>query len=220
MAVPYGKTVDGWELQFGTNHLGHFLLIHLLTDKLIESAPSRVVSVSSVATKRSGLVWSDINFSNEADYDKWVSYGQAKTANVLFAVEMNRRYKDKGITCNALHPGGIMTGLQWNVPKEEQMAMGWLDEHGNVNNRFKTVEQGAATSVWAAVAPELEGNGGHYCEDCAISGVNTEVRFFGCLPHSLDPEDAKRLWEFSLAAIEVKESPDALSKREAAKSKL
>jgi len=217
MAVPYGKTEDGWELQFGTNHLGHFLLTTLLLDTLLASAPSRVVALSSIATKHGGILWNDINFQDESKYHKWTSYFQSKTANCLFAVEMNRRYKDKGITCNAVHPGGILTGLQWNVPKEEQLAMGWIDAQGNVNNRFKSVEQGAGTSVWAAVAPELEGNGGHYCEDCSISGPKAEPAWAGCAPHSIDPQQAQRLWDFSLAAIDGKISPNELSSREAQK---
>jgi len=208
MATPYGKTVDGWEQQFATNHLGHFLLTTLLTDKLIENAPSRVVSVSSVANKRGGINWSDLNF--ESNYDKWIAYAQAKTANVLFAVEYNKRFGSKGVTCNAVHPGGIFTGLQWNVPKEEQLAMGWIDAEGNANPLFKSVSQGAATSVWCAVASELEGNGGHYCEDCGVSGSDRAERFSGCAAWALDPNDASRLWDLSVAAVSGQSSADEL----------
>eukprot|EP01102_Stenamoeba_stenopodia_P014028 TRINITY_DN4624_c0_g1_i1.p1 TRINITY_DN4624_c0_g1~~TRINITY_DN4624_c0_g1_i1.p1 ORF type:complete len:339 (-),score=106.49 TRINITY_DN4624_c0_g1_i1:144-1160(-) len=216
MATPEGRTEDGWELQFGTNHLGHFLLTTLLTDTLIASAPSRVVSVSSVANKRGGINWGNLNLEGGV-YNKWLSYAQSKTANVLFAVEYNRRYKDKGVTCNALHPGGIMTGLQWNVPDDEKIAMGWMDKDGNLNARFKSIEQGAATSIWAALAPELEGNGGHYLEDCSISGVRNDAPWVGCAPHALDVEDAKRLWDFSVEAVEGKKSVDELVAAEKAK---
>jgi len=197
MACPYSKTVDGFENQFGTNHLGHFLFTTLLLPALKKGAPSRVVNVSSVAHKRSRVILDDLNFEKRP-YNKWQAYGQSKAANISFTVELHRRFSSQGITALALHPGGIFTGLQKDISKEEQAAMGWLDENGKQKKGFKTIDQGASTSVWAATSPDLEGKGGIYLEDCTIASPATkETPFKGYAPYAYDPEVAKKLWEIS-----------------------
>ncbi|MDP1632341.1 MAG: oxidoreductase [Caulobacter sp.] len=207
MACPLDRTHDGFEMQIGTNHFGHFLLGTLLVPALEAGAKaagksSRLVSLSSIGHRRSGVNWDDVNYRTRA-YDKWESYGQAKTANALFAVGFHKRFKDRGITANAVMPGGIMTPLQRHLPHEEMVAMGWIDPAtGKVRDGFKTPEQGASTSVWAAVGPELEGVGGLYLENCAEAGPWTEAMpFAGVMPHALNPEDADRLWALSVETV-------------------
>jgi NAD(P)-dependent dehydrogenase (short-subunit alcohol dehydrogenase family) len=197
MACPLTRTEQGYEAQFATNHLGHFLFTCRLISALKAGAPSRVVCLSSIGHRLSPVVFEDIHFTAR-EYDKWKAYGQAKTANALFAVELNRRLQGSGVTANAVHPGGIMTGLQKHLTREEMIASGWMDEAGNLHPIFKNVEQGAATSVWAATAAELEGKGGLYLEDCnegvpAVSGIRTS----GYQAHALDPDAAARLWQMS-----------------------
>ena len=197
MACPYSKTVDGFETQFGVNHLAHFLLATSLVPELKAGKPSRLVVVSSIANRRGGINWDDINW--EKNYDKWAAYGQSKTANILFAKQFNKLYSSEGIQAYALHPGGIMTNLVKYVPVEEQKAMGWFKEDGTLVDRFKNVEQGASTSVYAALAPELDNHGGEYLENCAVSqGVNTDpTQFWGMGPHAIDMQAAERLWKLS-----------------------
>ena len=196
MACPYSKTVDGFESQFGVNHLAHFLLVSSLLPELRAGKPSRVVCVSSVANKRAGINWDDVNW--EKSYDKWLAYAQSKTANILFAKQLNKLYAAEGIQGYSVHPGGIVTNLQQHVPMEEQRAMGWFKEDGTVHDAFKTPEQGASTTVYAAVAPDLDKHGGAYLEDCAISkGVNLEKTFWGMGPHAVDMDAAERLWKLS-----------------------
>jgi NAD(P)-dependent dehydrogenase (short-subunit alcohol dehydrogenase family) len=170
MNTPQGVTEDGFELQFGVNHIGHFALTVGLLPALKEAKNARVVNVSSLAHIWSDIVFEDINFKNRA-YEGFLSYGQSKTANSLFSVKLTKRFKADGITSNAVMPGGIMTNLQRHMPREAQIQMGLFDEAGNINPQFKTVEQGASTSVWAAVAPELEGKGGLYLEHCQIASL-------------------------------------------------
>ena len=206
MACPLDRTKDGFEMQIGTNHFGHFLLGTLLAPALVAGAQqagkaSRLVSLSSIGHRRSGINWEDPHYTTRA-YDKWESYGQAKTANALFAVGFHQRFKDQGVTANAVMPGGIMTPLQRHLPIEEQRAMGWIDENGKVRDGFKTTEQGASTSVWAAVGAELEGVGGLYLEDCGQALPWTkEVPWTGVMPHALDPESADRLWALSVETV-------------------
>jgi NAD(P)-dependent dehydrogenase (short-subunit alcohol dehydrogenase family) len=197
MACPYGKTVDGFETQFGVNHLAHFLLATSLVPELKAGKPSRLVVVSSLANRRGGINWDDINW--EKNYDKWLAYGQSKTANILFAKQFNKLYASEGIQAYALHPGGIMTNLIQYLTREEQEKMGWFKEDGTPQDRFKNVEQGASTSVYTALAPELDGHGGEYLENCAISkGINTDPKeFWGMGPHAVDMESAERLWKLS-----------------------
>jgi NAD(P)-dependent dehydrogenase (short-subunit alcohol dehydrogenase family) len=197
MATPEGKTKEGHELQFGTNHLGHFLLANLLMPQLQKGAPARVVSLSSIGHRRSPVVFDDIDFKNRP-YDKWSAYGQSKTANALFAVRLTHRFRDRGVLANAVMPGGIMTGLQKHMPMEEKKALGWILPDGSINPGMKTPEQGAATSIWAAVGAELEGVGGLYLEDCAQAVEwKEDAPWSGVLPHALDPQAAERLWTVS-----------------------
>jgi NAD(P)-dependent dehydrogenase (short-subunit alcohol dehydrogenase family) len=200
MATPKTLTPQGYEAQFATNHLGHFLLAELLTPNLTAEG-ARVVALSSTGHLRSPVVFDDIHFERR-DYDPWLAYGQSKTADALFAVELSRRLADKGVTANAVHPGGIMTGLQKHMDPADIKARGWVDEAGKVNPAFKTVEQGAATSVWAATAPELEGVGGKYLEDCQEAEPwRAELPYAGYAPYALDPEAAARLWTMSRAMV-------------------
>jgi NAD(P)-dependent dehydrogenase (short-subunit alcohol dehydrogenase family) len=206
MASPLMRTADGFEMQFGTNHLGHFLLSVLLAPNLVAGAKasgkrSRLVSLSSIGHRRAGVNFDDPNY-NERPYDKWESYGQAKTANSLFAVGFDKRFKDQGVNANAVMPGGIMTPLQRHMSIEEQRAMGWLDENDKPREGFKSTEQGAATSVWAAVGDELEGVGGLYLEDCNQAIPWSQERpWNGVMPHALDPEAADRLWDLSVKTV-------------------
>jgi len=197
MATPFGHTADGFETQFGTNHLGHFLLTALLMPALLAAAPARVVALSSIGHRRSDVHLDDLNYA-QRPYDKWDAYGQSKTANALFAVGLTRRYSARGVTANAVHPGGILTNLQRFLPREEQIAMGWMDEQGNVNPGFKSPQQGAATSVWAAVGPELDGIGGLYLEDVREAlPYDPATPFTGYMPYARDPERADALWSAS-----------------------
>ncbi|HWT52354.1 MAG TPA: oxidoreductase, partial [Caulobacter sp.] len=204
MACPLSRTVDGLEMQIGTNHFGHFLLSTLLAPNLVAAARasgrrSRLASLSSIGHRRSGIHFDDPNYQTRP-YDKWEAYGQAKTANSLFAVGFDKRFKDQGVNANAVMPGGIMTPLQRHMTLDEQRAMGWLDENDQPREGFKTPEQGAATSVWAAVGAELEGVGGLYLEDCNQAVPWSQERpWAGVMPHALDPEAADRLWDLSIA---------------------
>lgn len=204
MATPQGQTADGFETQFGTNHLGHFQLTRLLMPALLAAAPARVVSLSSSGHRISDIRWDDPNF-RATPYDPWQAYGQSKTANALFAAELHRRYADQGVTANAVHPGGIMTGLQKHMPEGEAQRRGWIDENGVPNPAFKTPAQGASTSVWAATAPELDGVGGLFLEDLQQSTPLDETSpnpMFGYKPHALDADSARRLWTLSEELID------------------
>jgi NAD(P)-dependent dehydrogenase (short-subunit alcohol dehydrogenase family) len=193
MACPPAKTADGLELQFGSNHVGHFLATCLLAPALRQGAPSRVVSVSSRGHHMSPVVFDDIQFERRP-YDKWLAYGQAKTANVLFAVGLERRLGPRGVHANALHPGGIMTELSRHLQAED---FKFLQSRAR-GMKFKTVEAGAATSVFAATGPELEGRGGLYLEDCHVATVNDAPDALdGVKSYALDPRNADRLWEVS-----------------------
>jgi NAD(P)-dependent dehydrogenase (short-subunit alcohol dehydrogenase family) len=193
MACPPAKTADGLELQFGSNHVGHFLMTCLLAPALRQGAPSRVVSVSSRGHHMSPVVFDDIQFERRP-YDKWLAYGQAKTANVLFAVGLDRRLGTRGVHANALHPGGIMTELSRHLQGEDWEFL----QKRTSGMKFKSVEAGAATSVFAATAPELEGRGGLYLEDCHVAARNDAPDALdGVKSYALDPQNAERLWEVS-----------------------
>lgn len=198
MANPETRVAGDLESQFATNHLGHYALVSGLEPALRAAKQARVVSVSSVGHKLSPVVFEDVHFERRS-YDKWKAYGQAKTANSLFAVELDRRAAQAGIRAFAVHPGGIMTPLQRHLPKDEMIAFGWIDAEGRVNERFKTPEQGASTAVWCATADRLEGLGGVYCEDCDIATLTPSgaSRYSGVDPHAVDPEAAARLWALS-----------------------
>jgi NAD(P)-dependent dehydrogenase (short-subunit alcohol dehydrogenase family) len=201
MACPQSYTAQDLEMQVGTNHFGHYLLSVLLARALMNAAQdgkqSRLVSLSSIGHRRSGIHFEDIHY-RQRPYDKWEAYGQSKTANSLFAVGFNQRFADLGVNANAVMPGGIMTPLQRHLPREEMIAFGWMDESGKLNDRFKSTEQGASTSVWAALGDELEGVGGLYLENCNQAVAWTQENpFEGVLPHALDSETAERLWAVS-----------------------
>jgi NAD(P)-dependent dehydrogenase (short-subunit alcohol dehydrogenase family) len=194
MACPEAKTRDGFELQLGTNHLGHFLMTGLLVPALLRAAPARVVSVSSRGHQQSPIRFDDLAFEKEP-YDKWAAYGQSKTANVLFAVELDRRLGGRGVHANAIHPGVIPTDLSRHMGKED---FEHIRRRSGGALKIKTVASGAATSVYAATAPELEGRGGLYLEDCHVADVNDapEARE-GVRSYAVDPDAAKRLWTIS-----------------------
>jgi len=205
MATPEARVGPGWETQFATNHLGHFALVNRLWPAIARGRDARVVSVSSTGHFRSPVRFDDLDWHAEP-YDKWAAYGQAKTANVLFAVHLDALAAAHGVRAFALHPGGIMTPLQRHLPREEMVALGWLDEQGNPTpeaaSRFKTPEAGAATEVWAATSPQLAGRGGLYLEDCEVAevaGVDDESapQRRGVRAYALDPDAAARLWAVS-----------------------
>jgi NAD(P)-dependent dehydrogenase (short-subunit alcohol dehydrogenase family) len=199
MACPETRVGPGWEAQFATNHLGHFALANLLWPALAAAGGARVVALSSTGHKISAIRWEDLQF--ERGYDKWQAYGQAKTANSLFAVHLDELGKGAGVRAFAAHPGGIMTPLQRHLPREEMIAAGWMDEDGNPHERFKTPEQGASTATWAATSPALDGMGGVYCENCDIAEPTVPgsptARIEGVDPHAVDPDAAARLWTVS-----------------------
>jgi NAD(P)-dependent dehydrogenase (short-subunit alcohol dehydrogenase family) len=200
MACPEAHTPDGWELQFATNHLGHFALATGLHAALAAADGARVVSVSSTAHLRSPVVFEDINFRERA-YEPWAAYGQSKTANVLFAVEAARRWADDGITVNALMPGGIRTNLQRYITDEDLARLRAAAGASGDDFTWKTTEQGAATSVLAAASPLLDGVTGRYFEDCneALPNDAGSARQ-GVASYALDPASAARLWELSVNA--------------------
>nr|WP_321442227.1 oxidoreductase [uncultured Hyphomonas sp.] len=202
MACPLARVGPGWESQFGVNHLGHMAMSLALAPAMQRTQNARMVALSSTGHIRSDVIWDDPNY-NERPYDKWEAYGQAKTADALFALGVDRRGRDIGVRAFSVHPGGIFTPLQRHLPEEEMVALGWKAPDGSippaVQAMFKTPEQGASTTVWAATSPQLEGRGGVYCENCDIAQFATEdsqrwehVRAWAC-----DDERAERLWEMS-----------------------
>ncbi len=198
MATPLVRDAAGREGQFATNHLGHFRLTSGLWPALKAAAGARVVQLSSIGHRLAPVDFDDLDFTSRA-YDKWAAYGQSKTANALFAVALDKRGKASGVRAFAVHPGGIMTALQRHLPKEEQMALGWIDADGRPHAIFKTPSQGAATSVWCATSPQLDGMGGVYCEDCDIAAAApaNDTGWSGVRPHAIDTAQAARLWEIS-----------------------
>ncbi|MEU1600005.1 SDR family NAD(P)-dependent oxidoreductase [Streptomyces sp. NPDC005708] len=197
MACPETRVGPGWEAQFAINHLGHYALVNRLWPA-IEPGGARVVSVSSAGHHRSGIRWDDLHWKQ--GYDKWEAYGQAKTANVLFAVHLDRLGREHGVRAFSLHPGGILTPLQRHLAKEEMIERGWIDETGALvdPDAFKTPEQGAATQVWAATSPRLADMGGVYCEDCDIAEpAPSDGTRGGVKDWAIDPELAARLWAVS-----------------------
>lgn len=199
MASDLARDANGHEAQFATNHLGHFRLTARLWPLLRAAGEgARVVVLSSIGHRISGVDFDDIDFERR-DYNKWVAYGQAKSANALFAVQLDKLGAPHGIRAYAVHPGGIVTPLQRHLSIEEQVAMGWIDREGNANPAFKTVEQGVATSVWCATSPMLAGKGGVYCEDCDIAAIWAEPMNVdtGVRSYAIDRESAARLWAIS-----------------------
>ncbi|MFD0783753.1 SDR family NAD(P)-dependent oxidoreductase [Micromonospora azadirachtae] len=196
MASPEMRTAQGYEMQFATNHLGHFALTVGLRPALVAAEGARVVAVSSSAHLRSPVVFDDIHFQRRP-YDPWLAYGQSKTANVLFAVEATRRWADDGILTNSLMPGAIRTNLQRYVDEEELARMRAQTGGGGGAAYWKTTEQGAATSVLLATSPLLDGIGGRYFEDCQEAAPNEPPARTGYAPYAVDPEAAERLWVVS-----------------------
>ena len=193
MACPQGKTSDGFELQFGSNHVGHFLMTCLLVPALRRGTAARVVSLSSRGHHMSPVVFEDISFEHRP-YDKWLSYGQAKTANVLFAIGLEKRLGASGIHANAVHPGAIVTELGRHLQPEDIQVL----QARAKGMQFKSVEQGAATSVYTATAPELAGRGGLYLEDCHVAAVNDAPDALdGVKSYATDAANAERLWTLS-----------------------
>ncbi len=202
MACPEMRVGPGWEMQFGTNHMGHFALTGILLPLLQRTESVRVVALSSTGHKLSDIRWDDPNWT-DGNYDKWKAYGQSKTANALFALGLNARLAKTGGMAFAVHPGGIFTPLQRHLPTEEMIALGWLNEQGEISDgaraMFKSPTQGCTTTLWAATSPLLEGRGGVYCEDCniaAVSGAET-VRYRFVEPHAVNQDSAERLWSLS-----------------------
>jgi NAD(P)-dependent dehydrogenase (short-subunit alcohol dehydrogenase family) len=198
MACPLARDARGYESQFATNHLGHFQMTARIWPLLKAAGGARVVVLSSIGHARSDVHLDDIHFTAR-EYEKWSAYGQAKTANAQFAIHLDRIGQAHGVRAFAVHPGGIKTPLQRHLTMEEQIAMGWYDKDGNVNPLFKSTEEGAATSVWCAVSPLLEGEGGVYCEDCDIAARWEEGMppYSGVRPYAIDPEKALALWTAS-----------------------
>jgi NAD(P)-dependent dehydrogenase (short-subunit alcohol dehydrogenase family) len=193
MASPLMRTPEGWEMQFATNHLGHFALATGLHRALAAAGGARVAAVSSGAHLRSDVFFDDIHFQHR-DYQPWLAYGQSKTANVLFAVEAAQRWADDGITVNALMPGSIRTNLQRYVTEDEIAALRAASGSGP---SWKTPEQGAATSVLVAASPLLDGVSGRYFEDANEAAPNQPGTRTGVAAYALDPEAAARLWKIS-----------------------
>jgi NAD(P)-dependent dehydrogenase (short-subunit alcohol dehydrogenase family) len=204
MACPKGQTTDGFETQFGTNHLGHFVFINRIASLL--KPGGRLVNLSSAGHRYSNVDLEDPNFDH-TPYEEFVAYGRSKTANILFAVEFDRRHRDKGIRATALHPGAIRTELSRHMTPE---ALDQLIETMNQAQQaagaplfaYKTVPQGAATSVWAAIVAAPEAIGGQYCEDCHVAEIQEgEGLRGGVRPYALDPDNAKALWAKSEAMV-------------------
>ena len=202
MACPLERIGPGWERQFGVNHLGHMQLARGLLPALEKAGGARMVCLASTAHILSDVHWDDPHFQSH-EYDKWQAYGQAKSANALFALGADTRWKDKGIRSFSVHPGGIFTPLQRHLTTEEMAALGWMNEDGTIPERvqamFKTPEQGASTEVWAATSPALSDKGGVYCEDCDIAALATEdsQRYEHAREWICDDAKAERLWEMS-----------------------
>ncbi|MFC8089405.1 oxidoreductase [Streptomyces sp. NPDC057301] len=210
MATPLTRDARGYEAQFATNHLGHFQLVARLWPALVAADGARVVAVSSRGIRFGNVDFDDLHFEHRP-YEPFAAYGQSKTANALFAVELDRRGRDQGVRAFAVHPGTIIeTGLAKHISAEVVRAAGVLDEHGrpvrDPSRQLKTVEQGAATSVWCATGPQLTGLGGVYCENSDVSPLVTEAdeaewragaETPGVLSYAVDPEAAARLWAVS-----------------------
>jgi len=204
MATPLGHTADGFETQFGTNHLGHFVLVNQIASLL--RSGGRLINLSSAGHRFSNVDLQDPNF-DRTPYEPFVAYGRSKTANALFAVEFDRRHRDRGVRAAAVHPGGIRTELARHMdPAHIQQMLDDLDKQnaaaGNRGFEWKTIPQGAATSVWAAVVAPGEEIGGRYCENCHVAKIVPDdvvlnVGSEGVKGYALDPETAKALWKKS-----------------------
>ena len=201
MASPLDRTADGFEMQFGTNHVGHFLLTNLLMPLIERGEAPRIVNLSSRGHHIDRLHFDDPNY-DQREYNKWEAYGQSKTANILFSVGLEQRLADKGIHAYAVHPGGIMTNLgrhmteqdrEWMMERMRKSA----EESGQPGQGFKTIPQGAATTCWAATSDAVAGSGGLYCEDCHVADQDDASPMGGVRSYALDPDSAEQLWAMS-----------------------
>ena len=205
MACPETRIGNNWESQIAINHFGHFMLTKELMDMMGDNDGARFVSLSSSAHSLTGILWDDIHFLNNP-YDKWMAYGQSKTASSLIAIEFDRLMEDKGVRGFSVHPGGIMTPLQRHLQNEEMVTLGWMKEDGSLSdlakNFFKTASQGASTTLWCATSSSLNNIGGVFCEDCDIAKIKSEVdesmqRYFGVADWAVDIDEASKLWELT-----------------------
>jgi NAD(P)-dependent dehydrogenase (short-subunit alcohol dehydrogenase family) len=203
------RTKEGWELQFATNHLGHFALAWALHDALVQGArdrgTARLVSLSSTAHMRAPVDFDDIHFERRP-YDPQIAYAQSKTANSLFAVEATRRWGAEGIVANAVNPGGVKSGLQRNFTPWQRESLDAAEAAGVFT--YKTIGQGAATTLVAAVAPEFERTGGHYLDDCreaytVPNDADLSTHSHGVKQWALDPDTARELWSVSLQTLNL-----------------
>jgi NAD(P)-dependent dehydrogenase (short-subunit alcohol dehydrogenase family) len=196
MATPFGHTADGFETQIGTNHFGHFALTAELLPLIEAGRGKRIVNLSSRGHHFAPVNLDDPHFKRR-EYDPWISYGHAKTANILFTVGLEARLAGRGIHAYAVHPGGIQTNLGRHMTPEMIETLMARVTSKDTGFAWKTIPQGAATSCWAATAPELEGKGGVYCEDCHVAEVDDESATGGVRSYALDPVTADKLWALS-----------------------
>jgi NAD(P)-dependent dehydrogenase (short-subunit alcohol dehydrogenase family) len=191
MATPEGRTSDGFETQFGTNHLGHFLLVNRLRP-LLDGGPARIVCLSSSGHRFSDVVLDDINFER-TPYDAWQAYGRAKSANILFAVELDRRGRAADQRACAVHPGAIQTELSRYMTADTLNAL--IEARAGREMAWKSVPAGAATSVWAGFVADPDTTGGRFCEDCGVAEVTDDpMSTTGVFGYALDPDTAAALW--------------------------
>jgi NAD(P)-dependent dehydrogenase (short-subunit alcohol dehydrogenase family) len=204
------RTPEGWEMTFATNHLGHFALALGLHDALAAAGGARIVSLSSAGHRRSPVIFDDLNFTSRA-YTPGLAYGQSKTANVLFAVEATHRWGSEGITANAVQPGpvaatGLIRHLSPDAIAAVQASAPYAQAIDTSTGRYKTAEQGAATSILVATSPKLDGIGGRYFEDCnqarPLDPDSLNSTIYGVAAYALDPDNANRLWELSLQLLQ------------------
>jgi NAD(P)-dependent dehydrogenase (short-subunit alcohol dehydrogenase family) len=206
MACPLYRTQQGLEWQLGVNHVGHFVLLQTLLPALRAARGARLVTLSSIAHRMSAVRFDDMNYTDR-EYDKWQAYGQAKSAQSLMAVELDRREAGNGIRSFSVHPGGIFTPLQRHLGNAEMAEFGWTDTDGRpspvAEKLFKTTTQGCATSLWAATHSLLDNIGGVYCEDCNVSDVvpDESNAFTGVRQWAVDSETAQRTWTETEALI-------------------
>ncbi|MFD1951523.1 SDR family NAD(P)-dependent oxidoreductase [Sphingomonas arantia] len=204
MVPPESRTPDGFETQFGTNHLGHFLLVTSIAPLITDGG--RVVVLSSAGHRLSDIDLADLNYE-EGRYDPWIAYGRSKTANVLFAVEFDRRYRSRDIRACAVMPGLINTDLGRHMtPDQQQAIMADIQRQAELSKApsfgFKTLRQGAATTVWAAIVADGNVIGGQYCEDCAVASIAYGDGFNGGVrPYALDQKNAHLLWDASARMV-------------------
>ncbi|KAG2178831.1 hypothetical protein INT43_001677 [Umbelopsis isabellina] len=195
MASPYMETKDGFEMQFGTNHLGHFLFTNLIFPRIMAAKEPRIVNISSMGHKFAPIIFEDPMFSKGATYKKWLAYGQAKTANILFSRELAKRYGDKGLTAVSLHPGGIITPLVRHIDFQAEFSQPLYDYEGKEFDKgeaeeLKTLAEGTSTHIVAAFDPSLKSHNGSYLFDCQVADEQVKI-------WAKDDESAEKLWDLS-----------------------